>query len=54
MLRTFNNGIGMIVAVPAKAVEGVIARLRRWKEKAYPIGEIVKKLYPRENPISYL
>ena len=54
MLRTFNNGIGMIVVVPAKAVEGVIARLRRWKEKAYPIGEIVKKLYPRENPISYL
>ncbi len=54
MLRTFNNGIGMILAVPAKAVEGVIARLKRWKEKAYPIGEIVKKLYPRENPISYL
>jgi phosphoribosylformylglycinamidine cyclo-ligase len=54
MLRTFNNGIGMIVAVPAKAVGGVIARLKRWKEKAYPIGEIVKKLYPRENPISYL
>jgi phosphoribosylformylglycinamidine cyclo-ligase len=54
MLRTFNNGIGMILAVPAKAVEGVIARLKRWKEKAYPIGEIVKKLYTRENPISYL
>ena len=54
MLRTFNNGIGMILAVPAKEVEGVIARLKRWKEKAYPIGEIVRKLYPRENPISYL
>ncbi|HEX7371415.1 MAG TPA: phosphoribosylformylglycinamidine cyclo-ligase [Thermodesulfobacteriota bacterium] len=54
MLRTFNNGIGMILAVPAGEVGGVIARLKRWKEKAYPIGEIVKKLYPRENPISYL
>jgi phosphoribosylformylglycinamidine cyclo-ligase len=54
MLRTFNNGIGMILAVPAGEVEGVIARLKRWKEKAYPIGEIVRKLYPRENPISYL
>jgi phosphoribosylformylglycinamidine cyclo-ligase len=54
MLRTFNNGIGMILAVPAKEVKGVIARLKRWKEKAYPIGEIVRKLYPRENPISYL
>jgi len=54
MLRTFNNGIGMIVAVPAKAVEGVIARLRRWKEKAYPICDFVKNRYHRENPISYL
>ncbi len=54
MLRTFNNGIGMILAVPAGEVQGVIARLKRWKEKAYPIGEIVRKLYPRENPISYL
>lgn len=54
MLRTFNNGIGMILAVPAGEVKGVIARLKRWKEKAYPIGEIVRKLYPRENPISYL
>jgi hypothetical protein len=44
----------MILAVPAKEVKGVIARLKRWKEKAYPIGEIVRKLYPRENPISYL
>ena len=54
MLRTFNNGIGMILAVPAGEAEGVIARLKRWKEKAYPIGAIVRKLYPRENPISYL
>jgi phosphoribosylformylglycinamidine cyclo-ligase len=54
MLRTFNNGVGMILAVPAGEVKGVIARLKRWKEKAYPIGEIVRKLYPRENPISYL
>jgi phosphoribosylformylglycinamidine cyclo-ligase len=54
MLRTFNNGIGMILAVPAKEAEGIIARLKAWKEKAYPIGEIVGKIYPRENPISYL
>jgi phosphoribosylformylglycinamidine cyclo-ligase len=54
MLRTFNNGIGMILAVPSGEEEGVIARLKRGKEKAYPVGEIVRKLYPRENPISYL
>jgi phosphoribosylformylglycinamidine cyclo-ligase len=54
MLRTFNNGIGMILAVPPRVVEGVIARLNRWKEKAYPIGEIVKKVHPKDNPITYL
>ncbi len=53
MLRTFNNGIGMILAVPPRVVEGVIARLRRWKEKAYPIGEIVKKIHPEDSPITY-
>jgi phosphoribosylformylglycinamidine cyclo-ligase len=54
MLRTFNNGIGMILAVPPKVVEGVIARLTRWREKAYPIGEIVKKAHPKDRPITYL
>jgi len=53
MLRTFNNGVGMILAVPAREVEGVIARLKRWREKAYPIGEIVGKAYPKETPITY-
>jgi phosphoribosylformylglycinamidine cyclo-ligase len=54
MLRTFNNGIGMILAVPGREVEGVIARLKRWREKAYPIGEIVKKVHPKESPITYM
>jgi phosphoribosylaminoimidazole (AIR) synthetase len=44
----------MILAVPAKETEGVISRLKRWKEKAYLIGEIVKKTTPRENPIDYV
>jgi phosphoribosylformylglycinamidine cyclo-ligase len=54
MLRTFNNGVGMILAVPAMETEGIISHLKRWKEKAYLIGEIVKKMIPRENPIDYL
>jgi phosphoribosylformylglycinamidine cyclo-ligase len=54
MLRTFNNGIGMILAVPPGVVEGVLARLKRWREKAYPIGEIVKKVHPKDSPITYL
>jgi len=28
--------------------------LKSWKERAYPIGEIVKKTTSRENPIAYV
>ncbi len=42
MLRTFNNGIGMILAVPSRAAGAIVSYLKRQKEKAYPIGEIVK------------
>ncbi len=52
MLRTFNNGIGMILAVPPKQAEGIMSRLRILKEKAYRIGEIVKAK-AQENPILY-
>lgn len=42
MLRTFNNGIGMVLAVPQREAKRIILRLKSLKEKAYPIGEIVK------------
>jgi len=42
MLRTFNNGIGMVLAVPQKETQGILMRLRGLEEKAYLIGEIVK------------
>ena len=42
-----------VTKVPAKETEGIISRLKSWKEKAYPIGEIVKKATSRENPIVY-
>ena len=42
MLRTFNNGIGMILAVPEKKSSRILARLKSWRERAYRIGEIVK------------
>ncbi len=53
MLRTFNNGIGMILAVPLEQAEGIMSRLRVLREKTYRIGEIVKAK-AKENPIQYL
>jgi len=42
MLRTFNNGIGMVLAVPQREAKRIIVRLKTLREKAYLIGEIVK------------
>lgn len=40
MLRTFNNGLGMILVVPPQEVTYVMGTLKKWREKAFPIGEI--------------
>jgi phosphoribosylformylglycinamidine cyclo-ligase len=42
MLRTFNNGIGMILAVPPQEAEDIIIRLEGLNEKAYLVGEIIR------------
>jgi len=42
MLRTFNNGIGMVLAVPQKEAQRILLRLKDLNEKAYLIGEIGK------------
>jgi phosphoribosylformylglycinamidine cyclo-ligase len=42
MLRTFNNGIGMILIVKAREHEEILGRLKSLGEKASIIGEIVK------------
>jgi len=43
MLRTFNNGIGMVAVVPEEAVKDALERLNGLDEKAFVIGEIVKR-----------
>jgi len=43
MMRTFNNGIGLVAVVPESAVNDVLERLAGLKEKAYVIGEIAEK-----------
>jgi len=43
MLRTFNNGIGMVLVVPEDDAEEIMLRLNGLNEKAFLIGEIESK-----------
>ncbi len=43
MLRTFNNGIGLVLAVDQRLVGDVLLRLQGLNEQAYVIGEIVAR-----------
>jgi phosphoribosylformylglycinamidine cyclo-ligase len=43
MLRTFNNGIGMIAVVPQSAAPEVLERLAAMNEEAFLIGEIIER-----------
>ena len=46
MMRTFNNGIGLVAVVPEENAQEVINRLSGSGEKAWIIGEVTK---PRKN-----
>ncbi|KAK4662096.1 Bifunctional purine biosynthetic protein ADE1 [Podospora pseudopauciseta] len=43
MGRTFNTGIGMVVAVAAEGVEGVVKGLEEAGEKVYTLGRLTKR-----------
>jgi phosphoribosylformylglycinamidine cyclo-ligase len=43
MLRTFNNGIGMIAVVPDSVAAEVIERLTAMSEPVFRIGEIIER-----------
>lgn len=43
MMRTFNNGIGMIAVVPDSAAQETLDQLAAMKEKAFSIGKIIKR-----------
>jgi phosphoribosylformylglycinamidine cyclo-ligase len=43
MLRTFNNGIGLVLAIPAEQKTDVLLRLQGLQEEAYVIGDIVAR-----------
>jgi phosphoribosylformylglycinamidine cyclo-ligase len=42
MLRTFNNGVGMVLAVSDREADDIMLRLKGLKEKAFIIGKIVE------------
>jgi phosphoribosylaminoimidazole (AIR) synthetase len=42
MDRTFNNGLGMILIVGQKHVDGVSSLLRKMHERHFMVGEIKK------------
>ena len=49
MLRTFNCGIGMVLAVPENEVEEILIRLSGLNEHACVIGEVAKCEVGKEN-----
>lgn len=53
MFRTFNNGIGMALVIPAKDEEEILMRLYALKEKAFVIGQIESKDRRRKKPIKF-
>ncbi|MBM4286138.1 MAG: phosphoribosylformylglycinamidine cyclo-ligase [Deltaproteobacteria bacterium] len=52
MLRTFNNGIGLILAVERRLESDVLLRLQGLQEEAYVIGEILARK-PEEPPVVF-
>ncbi len=53
MMRTFNNGIGMVLIVPADEEEEILVRLQGLKEEAFIIGEIVSKDGRRKKRVTF-
>ncbi len=43
MVRTFNNGLGLILVVPAEEAEDILNRAKALGEKAFIIGDIVDR-----------
>ncbi|MCX5693329.1 MAG: AIR synthase-related protein [Candidatus Omnitrophica bacterium] len=42
MYRTFNMGIGMVIVVPKSDVKKAHKEIKKFKLKAWTIGEIIK------------
>ena len=53
MLRVFNCGIGMVLAVPKEQSEDIIHRLQSLGERAYLIGKIERKGSDDDPPLEF-
>ena len=53
MRKTFNNGIGMILLAPETAVQGIVEFLGAMDEKAYVIGDIVRRTRKGERQVAW-
>ena len=53
MYRTFNNGIGMVIAVSSEDLDDILIRLKGLKEEAFHIGEITQRV-KGEKPIKLI
>jgi phosphoribosylformylglycinamidine cyclo-ligase len=54
MMRTFNNGIGLVAVVPEKEASDVVERLRGMQEKAFVVGEIMEHKSVGDHRISWV
>ncbi len=43
MMRTFNNGIGLIAVVPERFAQEILERLNAMNEKGFVIGEVIER-----------
>jgi phosphoribosylformylglycinamidine cyclo-ligase len=53
MHQVFNNGLGMILIIPAAQIQEISSRLQELGEQCFPIGEIVSRTQS-ENPIEWV
>jgi phosphoribosylformylglycinamidine cyclo-ligase len=53
MYQVFNNGLGMILVIPAVEAEKIMSRLQELGEQCYSIGEIISRTQS-EKPIEWV
>ena len=53
MMRTFNNGLGMVIVVSEKDSPEIILRLKAMGDNAYPIGTVESK-HDKEAPVKFV